>query len=138
MKKVLTFGTFDLFHPGHEFYLRQAKRLGDHLTVIIALDQTVKQVKNFFPRDNQEVRLQKVEQSKIANIVTLGQANNKYQVLLDHKPDIIALGYDQIAFTDKLNQAIIDYGLNTQIVRIESYFPEKYKSSVLKNKHENI
>lgn len=134
MKTVITFGTFDLFHPGHEYYLNTAKKHGDNLVVIVALDETVKSVKGFYPVDNQETRKNKVESSKIASAVYLGNPENKYQVLLDHKPDIIALGYDQIAFTEKLNQVIMDYGLNTKIVRIDSHFPEKYKSSHYKQK----
>jgi FAD synthetase len=133
MKKVITFGTFDVFHKGHEFYLLEAKKLGDHLTIIIALDQTVLKVKGFLPTDDQATRLKNVTESKIANHVELGRPGNKYQVLLDHKPDIIALGYDQVAFTKNLNKAIINYGLETKIIRIPSYFPDKYKSSVIKN-----
>lgn len=45
MTVVLTFGTFDIFHPGHEYYLREAKKHGDKLVTVIARDQTVKNVK---------------------------------------------------------------------------------------------
>jgi FAD synthetase len=137
MIKVITFGTFDLFHPGHISYLKQAKKLGDHLTVIIARDQTVKEVKGFHPHDSEEIRLKNVENSQLANTVILGSISDKYQVLLDHKPNIIALGYDQQAFTENLKQFIINNDLTIQIVRLESYFPEKYKSSHLKNKNAN-
>ncbi len=39
MKKVITYGTFDLFHRGHLEILRRAKELGDHLTVVISTDE---------------------------------------------------------------------------------------------------
>ena len=39
MKKVITYGTFDLFHVGHLEILRRAKELGDHLTVAISTDE---------------------------------------------------------------------------------------------------
>lgn len=39
MKKVLTYGTFDLLHHGHIRLLERAKALGDHLTVAISTDQ---------------------------------------------------------------------------------------------------
>lgn len=39
MKKVLTYGTFDLFHVGHLNVLERAKSLGTHLTVAISTDE---------------------------------------------------------------------------------------------------
>ncbi|MEI6711388.1 MAG: adenylyltransferase/cytidyltransferase family protein [bacterium] len=41
----MTFGTFDRFHPGHEYYLREAKKLGDTLITIVARDNTVERIK---------------------------------------------------------------------------------------------
>lgn len=38
MKKVITYGTFDLLHHGHIELLRRAKNLGDHLTVGLSSD----------------------------------------------------------------------------------------------------
>ena len=38
MKKVITYGTFDLFHIGHLRLLQRVKKLGHHLTVAISTD----------------------------------------------------------------------------------------------------
>ncbi len=38
MKKVITYGTYDLLHPGHVNLLRRARALGDHLTVALSTD----------------------------------------------------------------------------------------------------
>ena len=38
MRKVITYGTFDLFHYGHVNLLRRARALGDHLTVALSTD----------------------------------------------------------------------------------------------------
>gem|GEM_PF-2920555 len=51
--KVLTFGTFDHLHPGHESYLIQAKAYGDELITIVALDETVKRIKGKLPDHDQ-------------------------------------------------------------------------------------
>lgn len=39
MKKIITYGTYDMFHPGHLKLLKRAKALGDHLTVAISSDE---------------------------------------------------------------------------------------------------
>lgn len=39
MKKVITYGTFDLFHVGHLRLLERLRRLGDHLTVGVSSDE---------------------------------------------------------------------------------------------------
>jgi glycerol-3-phosphate cytidylyltransferase len=39
MKKVLTYGTYDLFHMGHLNLLKRAKALGDYLVVAVSSDQ---------------------------------------------------------------------------------------------------
>ncbi|GAK48294.1 glycerol-3-phosphate cytidylyltransferase [Secundilactobacillus oryzae JCM 18671] len=39
MKKVITYGTFDLLHKGHIRLLKRAKELGDHLTVCVSSDE---------------------------------------------------------------------------------------------------
>ncbi len=39
MKKVLTYGTYDLFHYGHIKLLQRAKNLGDYLVVALSTDE---------------------------------------------------------------------------------------------------
>ena len=39
MKKVITYGTFDLFHKGHVNLLKRVRGLGDHLTVAVSTDE---------------------------------------------------------------------------------------------------
>lgn len=39
MKKVITYGTFDLLHHGHINLLQRARELGDHLTVALSTDE---------------------------------------------------------------------------------------------------
>lgn len=39
MKKVITYGTFDLLHKGHINILQRARALGDHLTVVLSSDE---------------------------------------------------------------------------------------------------
>ncbi len=49
MKRVLTFGTFDVFHIGHLSILERAASLGDHLIVGVSTDQLNFSKKNRYP-----------------------------------------------------------------------------------------
>ncbi|MBU1446257.1 adenylyltransferase/cytidyltransferase family protein [Patescibacteria group bacterium] len=129
----MVFGTFDVFHAGHDYFLKQAKMLGDYLIVIVARDHTVKNVKNEYPKHNEKDRLQIVKNNGTANKVLLGEKDDKYKAIKKYKPDIIALGYDQFVFTYNLNKMIIDEGMNTKIIRLESYRPDIYKSTLIKS-----
>ena len=129
-KKVIVFGTFDLIHPGHAYFLKQAKEYGDYLVVVIARDNTVCAVKGKAQQFDENERKDNINKLNIADKVVLGclDPNDRYKVIVDEKPDIIALGYDQKVFVDKLVDVIDD---NVQIVRIPPYMPEVYKSSKL-------
>ncbi len=121
MKKVLAFGTFDKLHKGHIHYLKQAKKYG-HLTVLIARDLTVKNVKGQFPENNEQRRLTKVKNLGIANNVILGNYTNKYTVLDYVRPDVICLGYDQKVFIDNLREELEKRRLyKTEILRMKEY-----------------
>lgn len=135
MKKVLAFGTFDILHPGHARVLKAAKKLGDHLTVIIARDDTVYKVKGKKAVFNEKIRLKNLKKINIADKVRLGNLGNKYQVIIDEQPDIIALGYDQNFFVDGLKNVI---DKNVRIVRLKPYKPSIYKSSKIRNKLEDV
>ncbi|PLW80573.1 FAD synthase [Candidatus Woesearchaeota archaeon] len=130
--KVMCFGTFDMFHPGHEYFLNEAKKFGNELVVVVARDKTVNEIKGFYPKEDEKKRLQNIIDSKIAEKVVLGdEILNKYNVL-GEKPDIIALGYDQKYFLEHLQDELNKRNLKTKIVRLDSFHPEKYKSSKLR------
>jgi len=133
MKKVLSFGTFDILHPGHTYFLKQAKKYGDFLVVVVARDLTVKKVRGRMGGNDEKIRKRGVENLKIADQVLLGDENDYYKVLDKVRPDVICLGYDQKSFTDDLEQELRKRKINSKIVRIKSYKPEKYKSSKLLN-----
>lgn len=132
-KTVLVFGTFDLLHPGHRAFLRQAKKLGDVLVVVVARDLTVNKLKRHAPHQVELKRAQNVKKLKLANRVLLGSLKDPYQIIKKIKPDIIALGYDQSHFIADLPAKLKEFELPTKIIRLKSYYPKKNKSSFLKN-----
>lgn len=130
MKRVMVFGTFDIFHKGHESFLLQARKCGDYLIAVIARDRTVKAVKGKLPKNDEKKRRKKVMDSGLADKAVLGKLGDKYTVIKKYKPGVICLGYDQAAFVDKLQENLFLYGLkNVRIRRLRAYKPKIYKSS---------
>ncbi|MBS3132586.1 FAD synthase [Candidatus Woesearchaeota archaeon] len=132
MRKVMCFGTFDVLHKGHEHYLSEAKKLGDYLVVVVALDETVDAVKKHAPKNNQGARLKNLQQLGIADKVILGRSGDKLKIVEEEKPDILVFGYDQKAFTNHAKEELQQRGLNVEVVRLKAYHPNKYKSSLLR------
>jgi len=132
MKKVMAFGTFDIFHKGHESYLKQAKKAGDYLIAVVARDKTVLSVKNKKSGNSEQKRKRILENSRLADKVILGSLGDKYAVIKKYRQDIICLGYGQNAFVDKLKDKLRQFGLEkTRIEKLKPFYPKKYKSSLL-------
>ena len=88
-------GTFDLLHMGHIYYLREAKKLGDRLVVVVATDATVRRLKHE-PVTPEHVRLNLIRELRIVDEAYLGHRDDMYTVVEEIQPDVIALGFDQI------------------------------------------
>ncbi len=130
MKTILIFGTFDFFHAGHLALIKQARKLGDRLVVVIARDETVERVKHQKPIHSEQDRKKIVSAIRYVDQVLLGSKTDVYAVLKKVKPDVIALGYDQTFFVDLMKEKIREFKLNTKIVRLKQY--KTYKSSLIK------
>ena len=63
MKRVITYGTFDLLHYGHINLLRRARQLGDYLIVALSTDEFNKLEKNkvtYFPYEQRKQLLEAI------------------------------------------------------------------------------
>lgn len=123
--RVVAAGTFDGLHDGHRYYLRTARQLGDTLTVIVARDATVALVKQKSTRRSERQRLAAVAALPEVDHALLGQSvrsadgEARFQILLDLRPDVIGLGYDQPVRVQQLRRFLRSRGLgSTRIVRI--------------------
>jgi len=130
--RVLAQGTFDLLHAGHVHYLREAKSHGNHLTVIVARDDSVKRVKNHPALFSERSRVHMVRALKHVDRAVLGGKGNRLDKVLEIHPDVIVLGYDQAVSVRKLANDLASRGLVCKIVRARAFSPHVYKSSKLK------
>ncbi len=136
--RVMVFGTFDYLHAGHENLFIQARELGDEIVAIIARDKTVKNIKGESPDHNEKERLANLEETGWADFTVLGNPKDKTKVIKEYRPDVIALGYDQFAFTYRLEKLLMEIKLDATIVRLKPYRPDMYKSSIIKKRQLEI
>jgi FAD synthetase len=120
MVKVMATGTFDLLHMGHIYYLKEAKKLGDILAVVVATDATVRKLKHD-PITPQEIRVNLIKELKIVDEAYLGHEEDMYAIVEEIKPDIIALGFDQIHDADTIKNELKKRKLNVKVVRLSKY-----------------
>lgn len=135
MKKIMVFGTFDMIHPGHEDFFRQARALADDafLIVSVARDSAVARIKEEAPDNDEEARRARIEAHELVDQALLGDEDGYMAHIIAAAPDIIALGYDQEGeYVDNLAEDLAAAGLSTAIVRLQPHEPETYKTSKLK------
>ncbi len=113
-------GTFDLLHMGHIYYLKEAKKLGDRLVVVVARDSTVRKLKHE-PITPEEMRLDLIKELKIVDEAVLGHKDDMYATVKEIKPDIIALGYDQVHDEKKIEQELKSRKMVARVVRLPKY-----------------
>lgn len=93
--RVITFGTFDVFHVGHVNILTRAHDLGDHLTVGVSTDAMNFSKKGRYPIYRQEHRLEIVASMACVDEVFIEESLAlKRQYLIDHNANILVMGND--------------------------------------------
>jgi len=119
-KKVMATGTFDLLHPGHIYFLKEAKKLGDKLVVVVATDATVRKLKHE-PVNPEHVRLSLIKELKMVDEAYLGYEDDMYRIVEEVKPDIIALGFDQVHDENKIRNELRKRNINARVVRLKEF-----------------
>ncbi len=130
-KRILVFGVFDFLHPGHCSFLREARKHGRELIVIVARDSTVFASKGKRPRQREGARIRRVRALPGVEKAVFGDARfGTYRVLRRFLPDVICFGYDQ-ALLEKDVRARMRKGdiPKARLVRLSAYKPHRFKSS---------
>lgn len=94
MKRILTYGTFDLLHFGHIEILRRAKELGDYLIVAVSTDEFNK-IKGKKAYHNYETRKKMLEAIRYVDLVIPENTwEQKRNDVVEYKVDTVVMGSD--------------------------------------------
>jgi len=115
--RVMATGVFDLLHPGHLYFLTEARKLGDELVVVVARDQTARRLKRE-PYVPEHIRREMVEALKPVDRAVLGSATDIYETVINERPNIIALGYDQVWNEQEVVKECARRGVPVTVARI--------------------
>lgn len=134
MIRVLAFGAFDPLHEGHRDFFRQARALGDHLTVVVARDSSIRANKGYEPHQSEATRRAAVAAAEGVDEVIFGKKTaHKYEMLAELEFDVLALGYDQAPTEQEVRDQLARLGRQVvRVIRLQPFHPEKYKSTFIR------
>jgi glycerol-3-phosphate cytidylyltransferase len=94
MKKVITYGTFDLLHWGHVNLLRRAKEMGDYLVVAISSDEfnNIKNKRSYHSFENRKMILEAIRY--VDEVIPEKNWEQKVSDIIDYKIDTFVMGSD--------------------------------------------
>ncbi len=94
MRRVLTYGTYDLLHYGHIRLLKRAKALGDYLIVALSTDKFNK-IKGKKAYHNYETRKEMLESIRYVDLVIPEESwEQKINDVQEYKVDVVVMGSD--------------------------------------------
>ena len=135
---VLAGGVFDIIHPGHIYTLNAAKALGDVLVVVVATDNTSEKMKKRRPLHTQEQRQELVNSLSMVDLCLIGQEDDIFKTVNHVRPQIIALGYDQVHQEKFIVDGCKRINLDAKVARLQSPIPESSSSKIQKEYGESI
>jgi glycerol-3-phosphate cytidylyltransferase/FAD synthetase len=135
---VLAGGVFDIIHPGHIYTLNEAKALGDVLVVVVATDNTSVKMKKRNPLHTQEQRQELVNSLSMVDLCLIGQEDDIFKTVNHVRPQIIALGYDQVHQEKFIVDGCKKINLDSKVARLQSPIPESSSSKIQKEYGESI
>ena len=95
LRRVVTFGTFDVLHVGHVSLLERARALGDRLIVGVSSDALNFSKKGRNPVFSQDERVEIVSSLKVVDQVFVEESlEQKREYVLEHQADILVMGDD--------------------------------------------
>lgn len=118
---VIAQGTFDLLHPGHLHYLREARSMGEELVVIIARSENVTHKEP--PVLDDEQRREMVDALDPVDRAILGHPTDIFAPIERIDPAVIALGHDQHHDLDAIQGELDRRGIDCDVRRASGRQP---------------
>ncbi len=115
MRRAVAQGTFDLLHPGHLHYLRDAADMGDELHVIVARSESV--THKAPPVCSNEQRREMVAALDPVDHARVGHPADIFVPIEEIEPDVIVLGYDQYHEEDEIAAALEERDIDCEVAR---------------------
>lgn len=130
-KHVMIFGVFDGIHDGHRHLVDEARTFGNPI-IVVTQDNIVRALKNKNPIYSMTERSEHlVQEFSDAHIVAGDLLLNSWQIVLEHKPQTILLGYDQLNMEKTLRLFIETNHLPIHIEIATPFKPDIHHSSLL-------
>ncbi|MFJ5717764.1 glycerol-3-phosphate cytidylyltransferase [Neobacillus sp. NPDC093127] len=104
MKKVLTYGTFDLLHLGHINLLKRAKGLGSHLTVGLSTDEfdSLKHKNSYYSFEHRKMILEAIR--FVDAVIPEKSWDQKVKDVVSNNIDVFVMGDDWKGHFDYLQE----------------------------------
>ena len=130
MKKVITYGSFDLFHEGHYNILKRARELGDYLIVGVTTEQYDETRGKLNIIDSLDERIENVKRTGLADkIIVEDHVGQKVEDVQKYQVDVFVIGSDWMGAFDHLK----DY---CEVVYLER--TRNVSSTMLRSKQHSI
>jgi cytidyltransferase-like protein len=125
-KTGVVFGVFDGLHQGHKYFLTEAAKQCEKLIVAVTASETVLHLKGHLPRYEYIERVAAIRDfNPKLKVIQGDQTLGQWTALKKYVPEIIILGHDQQAIAKELIKLRIGF------IFLDSYHPEKHKSSII-------
>ena len=126
--RVLAQGTFDVVHPGHVHYFREAAAMGDELHVVVAREPNVDHKAP--PVLPERQRRDVVAALEPVDHALLGDPEDIFVPVADVDPDVLVLGHDQHHDDEAIRAALAERDIDCEVRRASARQP-RYEGELL-------
>ena len=126
MKKIITYGTYDLLHWGHINLLRRARELGDHLTVVLSSDEfnAIKHKMSYHKYEERKMILESIRY--VDCVIAENDWDQKISDVKNNNIDVFVMGDDWLGEFDFLKE----YCEVTYLTRTEGISTSQIKNDL--------